>query len=117
MTGVASQSCRMFGTYNLRKPFRLGAIGFMAARADDCGVRQGGCDRARVVGMLGERSVASLAGQRRVFTVLLKLGYVGVTRLTSFVAGDGNRSRRYLSNSGATVVAVLSKATRDNSCA
>ena len=117
MTGVASQSCRMFGTHNLGKPLRLRTIGLVAAHANDCGVRQGRSNRTGVVGVLGERPVASLTGERRVFTLFLQIGDVGVTRLTSFVTGNGNRTRRYLSNGCATIVAVLPEATGNNSCA
>ena len=62
--------------------------------------------------MFGKRSVASFAGECRMLALLLQIGDVGVTGLTSLVAGNRNRPGSDLGNGISAVVSVLAEAAR-----
>jgi len=95
---------------NLGEGFGLGAVGLVAAGADDCGVelrRRHGCG---IVGMLGLGSVAGLARDHYMLALLFLIDHVGVAGLTRLMAGEGDGSSGRLGDGSATIVSVLAKA-------
>ena len=67
--------------------------------------------------MLCERSMASFAGERCMFALLLQIGDVGVTSLTSRVAGDRDWPGCDLGDGISAIVAVLAEAARNDGSA
>ena len=65
--------------------------------------------------MAGQRTMARLAGYNNVLALLLLLHDVGMAGLTSIVAGEGNGPGRCLGDRSSAIVAVLPKASRNDS--
>jgi len=64
--------------------------------------------------MLGQGSMAGLAGNDHVFALLFLFDDIGMTGLADIVAGKGNGMGRRLWNGRAAIVAVLPKAARND---
>jgi hypothetical protein len=98
---------------HVRKPparFWFGDILFMASRAEHSRIRQLRHYRSRILGVLGERTVAGFAVHARVFPSLLHLQHVAMAIFTGVVTGIRDRLRRKFSQRISPIVAVLSKA-------
>ena len=115
MARVARDSSRMIGCYDLRKSFRLGAVGFVTTGTEYRRVEFGGSDRCRILGMPGKGSVAGLTRNHHVLAQLLLVDDLGVAALARLVAGESNGTSRDLGDGIAAIVAVLSEAVGDHS--
>jgi len=104
----------MIGGDDLGKSFGLGAVGFVAAGADDRRVELRRFYGCRIVGMFGLGPVAGFARDDHMPALLLQIDYVGVAGLANIMAGESHRAGCDLSNSIAAIVPVLSKAARDD---
>ena len=69
MAGFAGHSVGVVGGNDLRESFRLGDVRLVTADAQHCCIEFGGLDRAGVVGMFRQRSVACLAIDVRMPTI------------------------------------------------
>ena len=96
------------------KSFGLGAVGFVAAGADDGGVELRRLYRCGIVSMLGLGSVAGFAGDNHMPALLFMIDDVGMAGLAYIVAGEGDGPGRDLSNGSAAIVSVLAKALRND---
>ena len=114
MAGVAGDASGVICGCDLRESFGLGAVGFVAAGADDGGVELRRFDGGGIVSMLGLGSVAGFAWNDHVLALLLLLHNVGVAGLAHVVAGMGDGPGRGFGDGGAAIVSVLTEATRDN---
>ena len=114
MASVAGYSSRVICSHNLGESLGLGAVGFVAAGTDDSGVQLRWGYRRWVVRMLGQRSVAGLAGDHHMFALLLLFDDVGMASLANIVAGEGNRTSRRFRNRCSAVVTILAKTFRNN---
>jgi len=114
MAGVAGDSTGVVCGHNLRKPLRLGAVGFMTAGADESRVQLGRGDGCGIVGMLGLRAVAGLACHHHMFALLFLLDNVGMAGFADCVAGKSSRPGCGLRDGSAAVVTVLAKAARND---
>jgi len=112
MAGIAGDPAGVIRSYDLRESPWLSAVGFMAAGADDGRVQLWRSHRRRIVGMLGQASMASLAGNHHMLALLLLLDDVGMASFAGIVSGKSNGMGCRLCDSSAAVVAVLPKATR-----
>jgi len=90
MAGVAGDAAGVVRGNDLRESFRLGAVGFVAASADDGGVEFRRLDGGWVVGVLGLGSVAGFAGDDDVLAELFLIDNVGVAGLANVVSGMGD---------------------------
>lgn len=97
---------------NLREIHGLGVTGFMAADAELRDIRQLRLDACGILGMLGERSVAGLAGDVRVAPGLFHIVDVVVAAFAGFMAGIGNGVSHDFVERGAPIEAVLTKTLR-----
>ncbi len=68
---------------------------------------------ARVLGMLGLRAMASLAGDSSMFAFGLYLGDICVAGFADFMSGVDDGQCRNLRNGVAAVMSVFSEAMRD----
>ena len=114
VAGVAGNASGVICGCDLRKGFGLGAVGFVAAGADDGGVELGRFDGGGIVGMPGLSSVAGFAGNDDVLALLLLFHDVGVAGLAHVVAGMGDGAGRGFGDGGAAIMSVLAEAARDN---
>ena len=114
MAGIAGDPARVIRRYDLRKSLRLGAVGFVTACAHDGRIQFPRGHRCWIVGMLGQCSVTGLTRNHHMFTLFFLLDDVGVARLASLVAGEGNRACRSLSDRSPAIMAVFPKAMRDD---
>jgi len=111
---VAGQAAGVVGGDDLGEGFGLGAVGFVAAGAEDGCVELGRRHRGRVVGVTRLGSVAGFAGDDDVPALFFLIDYVGVAGFAGVVSGKGDWPGGDLGDGGATVVAVLAKAARDD---
>ena len=114
MAGVAGQASRVICSRNLGEGFGLGAIGFVAAGAEDCGVEFGRGHGGGIVGVAGLGSVAGFAGDDDMLALLFLIDYVGVAGFAGVVAGEGDWPGRDLGDGGASIVAVLAETARND---
>jgi len=114
VTGIASQTAGVIGGDDLGKSLGLGAVGLVAAGADDGGVELRRFYRPGIVGMFGLRSVAGLAGYHHMPSLLLEICDIGMAALAHIVASEGYGPGRDLSNGRAAIVSILSKAAWDD---
>ncbi len=116
MAGVAGKSAGVVGSNDLRKPLRLGAVGFMTSRADDGRVELSRLN-AGIISMLRQCAMAGFARDYHVLSRLLLVGDVGVASLASLVASVDDGSGGNFGDGGPAVVPVLTKTLGDNGCA
>ena len=109
MAGVAGQTTGVISSDYLRESFRLGAVGLVAAGAEDRGVELGRLDRGRVVGVFGLGSVAGFAGDHNVLAQLFLIDDIGVAGFTDFVAGVGDGAGSGFGYGVAAIVSVLAE--------
>ena len=114
MASVAGYASGVICGCDLGEGLRLGAVGFVAAGADDGGVELGRLDGGGIVSMLALGSVAGFAWNDDVLALLLLLHNVGVTGLAHFVTGMGNGTRRGFGDGGPAIMSVLPEAARDD---
>jgi len=114
VAGIAGDASGVICGCDLRKGFGLGAVGFVAAGADDGGVELGRFDGGGIVGMPGLSSVAGFAGNDDVLALLLLLHNVRMAGLAHFVTGMGDGTGCGLGDRGAAIMSVLAEATRDD---
>lgn len=112
MAGVAGQTTGVIGGDDLGESFGLGAVGFVAASAEDRGVQFGRLDRGRVVGVFGLGSVAGFAGDHNVLAQLFLIDDIGVAGFADFVAGMGDGAGSGFRDGVAAVVAVVAETVR-----
>ena len=104
----------MIGADDLREFLGLGAIGFVAARADDGGVRKLRLHGCGVIGVPALGAMAGLASHVRVTAKLLLVDDVGVATLADVVAAEGGSTSRDFGDRVAAVMAILAKALGDH---
>ena len=114
MAGVAGETTGVIGSDDLGESFGLGAVGFVAAGAEDRGVELGGLDGGRVVGVFGLGSVAGFAGDHNVLAQLLLIDNVGVAGFADFVAGVSDGAGSGFRDGVAAVVSVLAETVGNN---
>ncbi len=114
MTGVAGKALGVVCGDDLRECFGLGAVGFVAAGADDRGVELRGLDGCGIVGVLGLRSVAGFARDDHVAALLFLVNDLGVAGLADLMAGVGDGASGDLGDGVAAVVSILTEAVRDD---
>ena len=107
----------MFCRGHLRKCLGLGGVRFVAADAEGGCVQLGRLNRAGILDVVGQRSVASFTVDVSVPPVLLFLEDIGVAGFASLVAGKMGCPGSNFSDSFAAVVAVLSETARDQEAA
>jgi hypothetical protein len=101
----------VIGSSDLGKSFRLGAVGLVAARADDGGIEFRRLDGSRIVGVPGLRAVTGFAGDYDMLAQLFLIDHLGVAGLANIVSGVSDRALRdFLDRIGA-VMTVLTKRT------
>ena len=104
----------MIGAGDLGESFGLGAIGFVAARADDSRVGQLWLHGCGIISMLALRPVAGFAGNIGVATELLLIDDLGVASFADFVSGKRRSSSGDLGDGITTVVSVLTETLGDD---
>jgi len=109
MAGIASDPARVVHSHNLRKGFRLGGVGFMAARADDGCVELWRFHRGRIVGVTALGPVAGFAGHYDVLTEFLLIDYIGMTAFAYVVTGERDRPGCDIVKGGGAVVPVFAE--------
>ena len=114
MAGVADEASGVIGGDDLRESFGLGAVGLVAAGANDGSVELGWLYGGGVVGVLGLGSVAGLAGDDNVLAQLFLIDHVSMASLANFVAGEGGWPGRDFSNGRAAIMSVLAETVGDN---
>jgi len=112
MADSAHQSAGMTFGIHLREPLRFGRTSFMTLRAKHGRVRLGRYD-GEILGVLGLRAMASLAGDSGMFAFGLLLEDIDVAGFTGLVPGVDDGQRRNLRNSVAAVMPIFPKAVRD----
>jgi hypothetical protein len=112
MAQIANQSGGMFLGIYLREPLRLGRTSFMTLGAKHGRIRLGRYD-GEVLGVLGLRAMASLAGDSGMFAFGLLREDIDVTGFAGLVPGVDNGQRRNLRNGVAAVMPIFPKAVRD----
>jgi len=114
MARVAGQASGVVGRSDLGEGFWLGAVGFVAAGAEDGRVELRRSHRAGIVGVAGLGSVTGFAGDNDVSALFFLIDYVGVAGFADVVTGEGDWAGSDLGDGGATVVTVLAKTARDD---
>jgi hypothetical protein len=117
MAGVADHSAGVLGGGDLRELRGLGRVLFMAADAQGGHIGQLGSDGAGVVGVLGEGSVAGLAGDVGVLAFGAGLYLVIVAYGALLLSGVSDRTTFDEVEGAGAVVAVLSEACGDDGAA
>ena len=112
MAGVAGDPSGVIGRGNLREISRLGTVGFMTAGTHDGRVQLFGLHRSRVVRMLSQSPVASLASNHHMLAQFFLLQDVGMAGLAGIVPGKCNRPGCHLANRMPSIVAILPKTLR-----
>src|SRR6266568_1753836 len=115
MARVAGDSARMIGRHDLGKRLRLGAVGLVTTGTHHSRIKLGGSNRCRILGVVGERSMASLAWNHDVLTQLFLVYDLSVATLADLVSRKRNWTSRDLGDGISAIVAVLSEAAGDHS--
>ena len=102
--------------YDLWKPLRLGAVGFMTSGADDGGFELRRLN-AGIIRMVRQCAVAGLAGDYHVLSSLLLVGDVGVASLASLVASVDDGFGGNFGDGGPAEVPILAETLGDYGCA
>jgi len=100
----------MVGRGDLRKPLGLGEVRFVAAHTQDGGVELRRLHRSRIIGVLRQWTMASLAVEVDVLAAFLLFHHVRVAVFTGLVAGKIHRTSRDLLYGVPAIVPVLSEA-------
>jgi hypothetical protein len=114
VASVAGDASGVICGCDLRESFGLGAVGFVAAGADDGGVELGRLDGGGIVSMLGLGSVASFAGDDDMLALLLLFHNVRMAGLAHIVAGMGYGAGCGFGDGSAAIVSVLAEAARND---
>src|SRR5260370_5227089 len=117
MARVAGDSARMIGSHDLWKRLRLGAVGLVTTGTHHSRIKLGGSNRCRILGVVGECSMASLTRNHDVLTQLFLVYDLSVAPLADLVSRKSNRTSRGLGDGISAIVAVLSEAVWDHSAA
>lgn len=107
---VAGKSAGVICGYDLGEGFRLGAVGFMAAGANDGGVEFFGFYGSGIVRMPRLRAVAGFAGYDHVLAQFFLIYDVGVTTFANVMSGEVHGAPGGLGNGSAAIVPILPKA-------
>ena len=99
---------------DLGEGFGLGAVGLVAAGADDGGVELRRRHGGGVVGMPGLGSMTGFARNDYVAALFFLLDHVGMTGLAGCVAGEGDGAGSGLGDGSAAIVSILTKAFGDD---
>ena len=116
MAGVAGKTAGMVRSYHLWEPLWFGAVGLVATRTKDSGIKLCWLN-AGIVGMAGKCTVTGLASNDNVFALALLLDNVGVSGLTGLVTGVDDGFRCDVGDGCTAEVSVLAKALGDDGCA
>ena len=114
VTGVAGQSRGVIGRGHLGESFWLGAIGFVAASANDSGIELWRLYRGGIIRVFGLRAVTVLAWNDGVFPKLFLIDDFGVAGLAYLVSRMGNGAGREFSDGVSAVMTVLAKRARND---
>ena len=112
MAGITRQSRGVVGGSDLRKCFRFGGVGLVAADAQHGRVEFRGLDGTRVLDMFCLGSVARFAVDVRMAAAFLFLQDIGMAIFASLVAGKVHRTSSDLSEGIPAIVSVLSETLR-----
>lgn len=99
---------------DLGEIFGLGAVGFVAAGADNSSVEFGRLHGGGIVSMAGLGAMTSLARYDDMAALLFLLDHVGVAGFAHFVAGMGDGVAGGLGDGGTAIVSVLAKTLGDD---
>ena len=113
MAGIAGKATGVVGRNYLRKILWLGRVGFMAAFAEDGGIQLLRCYRCRIIGMLGQRSVAGFTVDVCVLAISFLFENVGMAGFARLVPSKIERAGCYFRKSITPIVPVLSEAFGD----
>lgn len=114
MASVASEAAGVIGRYDLGKGFRLCAVGFVAAGAEDQGVEFRGRHIGWIVRVLGLGTVANLAVEVGVGSEFLLIGNIRVAAFADFVTGKNCRPGGDFGDGGSAIVPVLAETLGDD---
>jgi hypothetical protein len=114
MTGIAGEPSGVIRRCHLRKAFGFGAVGLMTAGAHYGCVQLLRLHRTRIVGVLGQGAVASLASDHHMFAQLFLIHDVGMAGFAGFVPGKCNWPGCDLADRRPSIVAILPKTVRDD---
>jgi len=115
MARVTGNSARVIGGHNLRKHLRLGAVSFVTTGTYDSRIQLWGSNRCGVLGVVGQRSVASLTRNHHVFAQFFLVYDFGVATLADLMSGKRDRLSRDLGDRISAIVTVLSETSGDDS--
>lgn len=107
----------MVGGGDLRKRLGLRGIFLVAARAEDGGIKLGGCHGSGIIGVSGQGAVASFAVHVRVLALLLLPEDISMASLAGLMTGKLDWPGRHFGDGVAAVVPVLTEAFRDQETA
>jgi len=110
MAGFARKSLGVLCRLDLRKALGRGGARRVASGTEHGRIRQNRLHGHWILGMVGQRSMASFAVHVRMFAAVLLFRYVGVAGLASFVAGKLDRTRRDFADGIPAVVPILPEA-------
>ena len=111
MAGITREPAGVICSHDLGKALGLGAIGFVAAGANECRVELWRLDGCGIVRMACQGAVAGLAGYDNMLALFLLVYHVGMASLTGIVAREGSRPGRCFGNRSPAIMTVLSKAS------
>ena len=109
MAGVAGQASGVIGTDDLRESFGLGAIGFVAAGADDGGIELRRLDGCGIVGVPGLGAMTGFAGDHDMSAEFLLIDNVGMAGFADVVPGVTDGAGGSFCDGVSAVVPILSK--------
>jgi hypothetical protein len=104
----------VIGGGDLGESFGLGAVGLVAAGADDGSIELWRLYGGRGVGVLGLGSVSGLARDDDALAQFFLIDHVSMATLASIVAGEGGWPGRDFSNGCAAIVSVLAETVGDH---
>ena len=116
VAGFAGNAAGVLVGVDLREVFGFGGAGSVALDAEDGGVQLGRGDR-RIVGVVGQRTVAGFAIDVGVLAGLLGVEDVRVAGLAALVAGEVDGLGCDLGYGCAAIVAILSERLGDDEVA
>lgn len=99
---------------DLGEVFGLGAVGFVAAGADNSGVQFGWLHGGGIVSMSGLGSVARFARDDDVAALLFLIDHVDVAAFAHLMTGMGDGAGGGLGDGRAAIVSVLAKTLGDD---
>ena len=113
MAGIALRSARMFSDIDLREALGLGEIFFVASGAENARIRQLGHHARRIINVFLKWTVAGLTVHVCVLARLFLFHYIAMAVSAGRVSRIVCRTRHDLLQRVSTVMAVLTKAFRD----